>query len=199
MPPVEIIDRDSRGCIIEATNNPGGKSFPALSWAETLRYKLMSLKPDGTRRIDAAVEAFVRQAEDGSIEAAKVIAERLDGKVKDVLELQGSLSLTAEEVRLVEVSITSQLAAIYQKLHLQAPVDTTCRELPANSTVSLDNAAQIEPHDDSQPDTQPVSATTNVQAPARARDGAPPRGLTRDQRLDWWAGIQHQHDAEAQP
>lgn len=190
--------RDQYGQLLPGhTANPAGRQPGDLMLTPILRRLLNVPQPiNGRIRAEKTVETLIDACESGQPWAQAEVWSRIDGKVKDTLELQGSLTLTAEEVRRIEVSVNGQLAAIYQRLHLDTPVDTTFQEIPPPSTTQPVNAAQIELPSETQPTTQPDTTTNNVQA--RAREGAPPRGLTRDQRLDWWAGIERQA-AEAQP
>lgn len=63
--------------------NPAGRPRKNEEMKAALRRALAQFNPDGTRNKDKVAASLVEQAVKGNVEAAKMIFDRMDGKVKD--------------------------------------------------------------------------------------------------------------------
>jgi hypothetical protein len=94
--------------------NPGGRPKGSLSWAKVLRdvgYEINPKDKQGRTYMESAARMMWHKAgNEGSVRAAEMIADRLEGKPLQAIAVSGSLETIAREERVAQV--LDRLAAL---------------------------------------------------------------------------------------
>lgn len=81
------------------SGNPAGRPRRGQSFADALRRALRERDPETKRtRLQQVAEAAVQKAIAGDLDAIRFIAERIDGKVPDMVQSDGQLVIRVEYV-----------------------------------------------------------------------------------------------------
>lgn len=83
-------NRDKRGRWQKGKSaNPNGRPRKPKALTELLRKMLAAQRADGRTRMEAILDKMLSMAEEGHVDAAKYICDRLEGRPAQALELTG--------------------------------------------------------------------------------------------------------------
>ena len=101
------------------SGNPNGRS-PGNSPAVALRKLLETVDGEGRVRVDNVARVLYEQAMLGNLEAIKIIFDRVDGKLSQIVEVDATQ--TVRHVR-VSYEFADPLEVLSNRASLSAPID----------------------------------------------------------------------------